>query len=206
MQRGTTNYKYNVGGTPTDISGLFNKTGAAFDVTIGGTVTYNGAGQTATISSYSPTDVSAPSISGTVTNSGSYGTGSFTIGLPGNYAAGTYGGTFTINKRTGLSLSASNYFYDPFAQFWGVYEMTISGGIANGPYDGFTIVCFSNCTSTDFPYTVPNGNFNGSGNIIITFPGGKLVNQSNPGSGTMRLTTSSTNYTGSYNASLLEIV
>lgn len=89
---------FTVGGS--DIVSRFNRTGAVFDVTIGGITTYNGSGQTASITSYSPTDVVVPTISGTVTNAGTYTSSSFTVGanIPTSYTKNLTG-TYTIQAR-----------------------------------------------------------------------------------------------------------
>jgi len=89
---------FTVGGS--DIVSRFNRTGAIFDVTIGGTTTYNGFGQTASITSYSPTNVVVPTISGSVTNQGNYTSASFTVGanIPTTYTKNITG-TYTIQKR-----------------------------------------------------------------------------------------------------------
>lgn len=89
---------FTVGGS--DIVSRFNRTGAVFDVTIGGTTTYSGSGQTASITSYSPTDVVVPTISGTVTNAGTYTSASFTVGanIPTSYTKNLTG-TYTIQAR-----------------------------------------------------------------------------------------------------------
>ncbi len=97
------------------LTSLFNKSGATYDVTISGTVTFNGAGQAPTIThSPSNTPTQATLNPTTKTNAGSYtitgnaSTG-FAVTLPGNYAAGTYSGTFTISQATisGTAVNAS---------------------------------------------------------------------------------------------------
>lgn len=264
-----------------NINNLFNKIGATYDVTISGTVTFNGAGQAPTIThSPSNTPTQATLNPTTKTNVGSYTiTGSavtgFAVTLPGNYSAGTYSGTFTINQATisgtatdasatynGISQSgtvitnvlpigatysgsvtasgtnagsytssitgsgnytgtvnsgtftinkkaltsftAPSYYFDPYASFWVVQVITISGGIANSPFDGMTISAFTNTSSPDLPVTL-SGVFDGAGNFTYTFPNGGAVLFQNIGGqdGFIRLTTAlSLNYTGTFTARL----
>jgi hypothetical protein len=98
----TTNWKYNKNGTPTDISELFNKFQSTYDVTISGTVTYNGSGQAPTITHLpSNTPVQATLNPSTKTERGTYtitgdSTTGFEVILPGNYQPGNYTGSFTI--------------------------------------------------------------------------------------------------------------
>jgi hypothetical protein len=89
---------YTVGGV--DISGRFNRTGAVFNVTITGTTTYSGVGQTASLSSYSPTNVVVPTITGTQTTAGTYTPANFTVGanIPTSYTK-SLTGTYTIQQR-----------------------------------------------------------------------------------------------------------
>jgi len=104
---------FNYGGVA--LNGLFNKIGATYDVTISGTVTYNGSGQAPTIThspSNTPTQATlnptTKTIAGSYTITGNASTG-FAVTLPGNYAAGTYSGTFTISQATisGTAVNAS---------------------------------------------------------------------------------------------------
>lgn len=89
---------YRVGGT--DIVSRFNRSGAVFNVAITGVTTYTGSGQTASIQSFTPSNVVTPNILGTVTNANTYGPGSFTIGtnIPSTYTK-SLSGTYIIQKR-----------------------------------------------------------------------------------------------------------
>lgn len=89
---------YTVGGT--DIVSRFNRVGAVFNVAITGNTTYSGSGQTASVGSYSPTNVVVPTISGSQTNAGTYTPANFTVGanIPTSYTK-SLTGTYIIQKR-----------------------------------------------------------------------------------------------------------
>lgn len=87
------NFKYGGG---LALNQLFNKTNATYDVTIGGTVTYDGTAKTPTLT-HSPSNTPTQATITSQTNAGSYTTANFTITLPGNYLPGNYTGTFTIS-------------------------------------------------------------------------------------------------------------
>ncbi|NDA64559.1 MAG: hypothetical protein EBX50_21400, partial [Chitinophagia bacterium] len=117
---------YTVGGS--DIVSRFNRTGAVFNVAITGTTTYNGAGQTASIASYSPTNVVVPTITGSQTNAGTYGPASFTVGanIPTSYTK-SLTGTYTIQQR--VPYTGSPTFYTSLdnpsdSQLYNLYTVT----------------------------------------------------------------------------------
>jgi hypothetical protein len=89
------------------VNSLFNKTGATYDLTLSGTVVYNGTNKTPTLvhlPSNTPTQATlTPAFQvnvGVYTLSITAGTNKFVVTLPGNYAAGTYSGSFTITAAT----------------------------------------------------------------------------------------------------------
>lgn len=108
---------YTVGGS--DIVSRFNKTGAVFNVTIGGTTTYSGSGQTASITGYTPTNVVVPTISGTQTNAGTYTSANFTVGanIPTSYTKNLTG-TYTIQKR--VPYTTTSFYTDEINPFDGM--------------------------------------------------------------------------------------
>lgn len=194
------------GGTNINISELFNKSGATYIVFISGSVTYNGGAQTPTLT-HDPTNTPTQATISSKTDAGTYSYSDFTITLPGNYLPGVHGGTFTINKKALTAFTVPSYYYDPYAQFWVVQVITISGGIANSTFDGMTIVAGINTTSPDLPVTL-TGVFDGSGSFQYTFPNGGVVLFQNVGGqdGFIRLTTGlSLNYSGTFTARLRPI-
>lgn len=100
----------------TNISGLFNKSGATYDLAISGTVFYNGTPQAPTIT-HNPSNTPTQAIlnpttktdAGNYTITGDPATG-FQVSLPGNYLPGTYSGTFIIDKLTPAIIVRSYYF------------------------------------------------------------------------------------------------
>jgi hypothetical protein len=107
---GTMNLTSRIG----NLTNVFNKKNATYDITIGGTATYNGAAQIPTVITRSPsnTPTQATLTSSTTINPGTYTMTNYTVALPGNYLAGTYSGTFTIQKRVLTSFTASYVWFN----------------------------------------------------------------------------------------------
>ena len=159
---GTMNLTSRIG----NLTDVFNKKNATYDITIGGTATYNGSVQIPTIITRSPsnTPTQATLSSTTAINPGTYTMGNYTVALPGNYLAGTYSGTFTIQKI--LLTFAAGYNWSNTSGRWTVTSMSLQGGLPNQSFGGYTLNVGTNTTVNNnrLPLDI-SGNFNNDGSF-----------------------------------------
>lgn len=192
LSNAASNVNLTYGGT--NISGLFNKSGATYDVGISGTTIYNGTGQTPTLT-HDPTNTPILATISSQTNVGTYTPANFTITLPGNYSPGTYSGTFVINRKP-VTANTWNYYYDSFAQFVVWYSVNINGGPPSAPFDNFRVLATGGIQS-DLPQVFSDifdlagvyiYNLSPPATIFLQFPGERID---------LRFTANnSTNYSG----------
>ena len=165
---GTMNLTSRIG----NLTNVFNKKNATYDITIGGTATYNGAAQIPTVITRSPsnTPTQATLSSSTTINPGTYTMSNYTVALPGNYLAGTYSGTFTIQKRLLISLTSTYEWFNSFSR-WTVTSITFGNGAPNRSFSNFTISMGTNTTTTDsrFPLSI-SGSFDANGSFTFNIP------------------------------------
>ena len=172
LYTGTINLNCPIG----NLTNVFNKKNATYDITIGGTATYNGSVQIPTIIIRSPsnTPTLATLSSTTAINPGTYTMGNYTVSLPGNYLAGTYSGTFTIQKI--LLTFAADYIWTTTSGRWTVKSITLGGGVPNQSFTGYTLNVGTNTTVNNnrLPLDI-SGNFNNDGSFYYeVWPGNQF--------------------------------
>jgi hypothetical protein len=168
---GTMNLTSRIG----NLTNVFNKKNATYDITIGGTATYNGASQIPTVITRSPsnTPTQATLTSSTTINPGSYTMANYTVALPGNYLAGTYSGTFTIQKILLTSFTANSNWNTTLGR-WTVTSITLGNGPNGVFFSNFILNVGVNTTVNNqrLPINDVSGNFtsNGTYTYEITAP------------------------------------
>jgi hypothetical protein len=120
----TTGYKIN----GVDIVTLFNKSSASLNVQLsGGSTTYNGQGQQATITKISPTDSWITVTTSTKTNAGTYNETDYTYTPPAGYTLIVSPSQFIISPRT-ISIASQG----SSSLTWTGNSHTFSGYIVSG--------------------------------------------------------------------------